>query len=69
VVRGISGDCRSGRPDFGAERLWVCDVFATRTRFGLWFRNIAMRMMNYGPLTTLFGGGVRDDFELPDYQL
>ncbi len=41
--------------------------FATRTRFGLWFRNLAMRMMNFGPLATLFAGSVRDDFELPDY--
>ncbi|BBA86733.1 MULTISPECIES: FAD-binding domain [Mycobacterium] len=43
--------------------------FATRTRFGLWFRNIAMRTMNIGPLATLFAGSVRDDFELPDYDL
>lgn len=41
--------------------------FATRTRFGLWFRNMAMRTMNFGPLATLFAGGVRDDFDLPDY--
>lgn len=41
--------------------------FATRTRFGLWLRNIAMRTMNFAPLATLFAGSVRDDFELPDY--
>jgi 2-polyprenyl-6-methoxyphenol hydroxylase-like FAD-dependent oxidoreductase len=41
--------------------------FATRTRFGLWFRNVAMRTMNFGPLATLFAGSIRDDFELPDY--
>ncbi|GAB7141858.1 FAD-binding domain [Mycobacterium riyadhense] len=41
--------------------------FATRTRFGLWFRNLALRTMNFGPLATLFAGNVRDDFELPDY--
>ncbi len=41
--------------------------FATKTRFGLWFRTMAMRTMNFRPLTTLFAGGVRDDFELPDY--
>jgi 2-polyprenyl-6-methoxyphenol hydroxylase-like FAD-dependent oxidoreductase len=41
--------------------------FATRTRFGLWFRNMAMRTMNFGTLATLFAGSVRDDFELPDY--
>lgn len=41
--------------------------FATRTRFGLWFRNVAMRAMNFGPMTRLLAGDVRDDFELPDY--
>ena len=41
--------------------------FATRTRFGLWFRNMAMRTMNFGPLATLFAGSVRDDFALPEY--
>jgi 2-polyprenyl-6-methoxyphenol hydroxylase-like FAD-dependent oxidoreductase len=41
--------------------------FATRTRFGVWFRNVAMRTMNFRPLATLFAGSVRDDFELPDY--
>ncbi|KAA1251378.1 FAD-binding domain [Mycobacterium simiae] len=41
--------------------------FATRTRFGLWFRNLAMRRMNFRPLATLFAGSIRDDFELPDY--
>lgn len=41
--------------------------FATRTRFGLWFRNMAMRTMNFHPLANLFAGSVRDDFELPDY--
>ncbi len=50
-----------------AERL--ISFFATRTRLGLWFRNIAMRTMNFGPLANLFGGGVRDDFELPAYQI
>lgn len=41
--------------------------FATRTRFGLWFRNLAMRTMNFGPLATVLAGGVRDNFELPEY--
>jgi 2-polyprenyl-6-methoxyphenol hydroxylase-like FAD-dependent oxidoreductase len=41
--------------------------FATRTRFGLWFRNLAMRTMNFGPLATLLAGSVRDEFELPEY--
>jgi 2-polyprenyl-6-methoxyphenol hydroxylase-like FAD-dependent oxidoreductase len=41
--------------------------FATRTRFGLRFRDLAMRTMNFSPLTKLLAGSVRDDFELPDY--
>lgn len=43
--------------------------FATKTQFGLWFRNLAMRTMNFGPLATLLAGGIRDDFELPDYAI
>ena len=41
--------------------------FATKTRFGLAFRNLAMRTLDFSPLATLFVGGVRDDFELLDY--
>ncbi|HTZ12750.1 MAG TPA: FAD-binding domain [Mycobacterium sp.] len=41
--------------------------FATRTRFGLWLRNVGLRMANFVPLATLFAGSVRDDFPLPDY--
>jgi 2-polyprenyl-6-methoxyphenol hydroxylase-like FAD-dependent oxidoreductase len=41
--------------------------FATRTRFGLWVRNMGLRMANFVPLATLFAGSVRDDFPLPDY--
>ncbi|ORV49007.1 hypothetical protein AWC02_07950 [Mycolicibacter engbaekii] len=41
--------------------------FATRTRFGLYFRNLAIRAMNLRMLTNLFAGAVRDDFDLPDY--
>ncbi|OBK34241.1 hypothetical protein A5658_11525 [Mycobacterium sp. 1245111.1] len=41
--------------------------FTTRTRFGLWFRNMAMRMADFGPLATLFAGAARDDFPLPEY--
>jgi 2-polyprenyl-6-methoxyphenol hydroxylase-like FAD-dependent oxidoreductase len=43
--------------------------FATRTRFGLWFRNLAIRAMNLRMLTRLFAGSVRDDFDLPDYRI
>ncbi len=49
----------------GAER--YIGFFATKTRLGLWFRTMAMRTMNFGPLATLFAGGIRDDFDLPDY--
>lgn len=41
--------------------------FATRTRFGLWFRNLAIRAMNVTPLASLFAGSVRDHVELPEY--
>jgi hypothetical protein len=33
----------------------------------LWFRNAAMRAMNFAPLTRVFAGEFRDDFQLPDY--
>lgn len=49
----------------GAERF--IGFFATRTRLGLWFRNVAMRTMNFRPLANLFAGSARDDFELPEY--
>ncbi|GAB3217004.1 FAD-binding domain [Mycolicibacterium hippocampi] len=51
----------------GAERM--LGFFATRTRFGLWFRNFAMNMMDVGPLAKLFAGSVRDNIDLPDYRL
>ncbi|MFA1704704.1 FAD-binding domain [Mycobacterium intracellulare] len=41
--------------------------FATRTRCGLWLRNLALRTMNFAPMTRLLARDVRDDFELPDY--
>jgi 2-polyprenyl-6-methoxyphenol hydroxylase-like FAD-dependent oxidoreductase len=49
----------------GAER--YIPFFATRTRFGLWVRNVGLRMANFVPLATLFAGSVRDEFTLPDY--
>ena len=48
-----------------AERM--IGFFAAQTRFGLWFRNIAMQTLNFGPLAALFAGGVRDNIDLPDY--
>ena len=50
----------------GAERL--LGFFATRTRFGLWFRDVAMRAMNLGrPVAGLFAGSLSDNLDLPDY--
>lgn len=49
----------------GARQL--LGFFATRTRFGLWLRNLAIRAMNIRPLANLFSGSIRDDFDLPDY--
>lgn len=52
----------------GAERM--LGFFATRTRFGLWFRDVAMRAMNLGrPIAALFAGSVRDNLDLPDYRI
>ena len=52
----------------GAERL--LGFFATRTRFGLWFRDVAMRAMNLGrPVAGLFAGSLRDNLDLPDYRI
>ncbi len=43
-------------------------VFATQTRLGLWFRDAAMRAMNFRPLAELLlSRSLRDDFELPTY--
>jgi 2-polyprenyl-6-methoxyphenol hydroxylase-like FAD-dependent oxidoreductase len=43
--------------------------FATRTRFGLWVRNVGLRVANFVPLASLFAGSIRDDFTLPDYRI
>ncbi|MGW4099124.1 FAD-binding domain [Mycobacterium sp. NPDC004974] len=52
----------------GAERM--LGFFATRTRFGLWFRNVALRAMNLSrPVAGLFTGSVRDDLDLPGYRI
>jgi 2-polyprenyl-6-methoxyphenol hydroxylase-like FAD-dependent oxidoreductase len=45
-------------------------VFATRTRPGIWFRDLVMGTMNFRPLAELvLARGLRDDFELPDYPM
>ncbi|WP_205634927.1 FAD-dependent monooxygenase, partial [Mycolicibacterium elephantis] len=51
----------------GAKRL--IGFFATKTRFGLWFRNIAIRSFAFPPLARMLAGSVADDFELPDYAI
>jgi 2-polyprenyl-6-methoxyphenol hydroxylase-like FAD-dependent oxidoreductase len=52
----------------GAEKF--IPVFATRTQRGIWFRNLAMRAMDFHPLGDLLvGRTLRDDFELPDYPM
>ena len=44
--------------------------FATRTKFGLWLRNIVMRAMNVGAGSRrLVAGDIRDDLELPQYAI
>jgi 2-polyprenyl-6-methoxyphenol hydroxylase-like FAD-dependent oxidoreductase len=44
--------------------------FAPRTALGIWFRNQVTRLMGISFVANaLIGGGLRDDFELPDYGL
>jgi 2-polyprenyl-6-methoxyphenol hydroxylase-like FAD-dependent oxidoreductase len=44
--------------------------FAARTDFGIWLRNLAMRTFNLWPIGDLvISRAVRDDIELPAYQL
>ncbi|MGB3355418.1 MAG: FAD-binding domain [Mycobacterium sp.] len=62
MLRPFIGDKQSG-----AEQM--LGFFTARTRFGLWFRNVAMRSMNFGPLATLLGRSISDDIDLPDYGL
>jgi 2-polyprenyl-6-methoxyphenol hydroxylase-like FAD-dependent oxidoreductase len=53
-----------------AAALKFLPVFATQTRLGIWFRNLAMRTMNFRPLADLvLTRSVRDDFELPNYPM
>lgn len=45
-------------------------VFVTKTEFGIWFRDLVMRTMNFRPLANvLVARSLRDDFELPDYSM
>jgi 2-polyprenyl-6-methoxyphenol hydroxylase-like FAD-dependent oxidoreductase len=44
--------------------------FAPKTAFGIWLRNVAMKLMVIPPVADLLiGGSVKDDFELPDLML
>lgn len=44
--------------------------FAAKTEFGIWLRNQAMRAFNVGPIGRLaMTRTLRDDIELPEYQL
>jgi len=43
--------------------------FATRTKFGLWIRNVVMRAMNFGPVLNLVAGDIRDKLDLPAYTI
>ncbi|WP_431231827.1 FAD-binding domain [Mycolicibacterium psychrotolerans] len=51
-----------------AEKLLA--VFATKTEFGIWFRQLAMKAMGFRPLFDLIAShSLRDDIELPDYPM
>ncbi|MBX3480743.1 MAG: FAD-binding domain [Caulobacter sp.] len=44
--------------------------FVPRTALGVWFRNLVTRVMAVPGLAELFlGGSVKDDFDLPDYDI
>jgi 2-polyprenyl-6-methoxyphenol hydroxylase-like FAD-dependent oxidoreductase len=52
----------------GAKSL--ISFFATRTDFGIWLRNLAVRAFDIRPIGHLvMGRALRDDIELPDYRL
>ncbi|AFM18520.1 2-polyprenyl-6-methoxyphenol hydroxylase-like oxidoreductase [Mycolicibacterium chubuense NBB4] len=62
LLRGFVDDKQKG-----AQKM--LGFFATETRFGLWFRNVALRTMNHLPLAGLFARTVRDDIDLPEYEI
>ncbi len=43
--------------------------FATRTKFGLWIRNVVMRAMKARPVLNLVAGDIRDKLDLPQYAI
>lgn len=45
-------------------------AFAPKTAFGVWIRNQATKLMAFPPMANLFmGRGLRDDIEIPDYDM
>lgn len=45
-------------------------IFATRTRLGIWFRNLVMNTLDVVPRADLLlRRDLRDDFDLPDYSM
>ncbi|MCX2929725.1 FAD-binding domain [Mycobacterium sp. CVI_P3] len=53
-----------------AGALKMLPVFATKTEFGIWFRDLVMRAMSVGPLFDLIvTRTLRDDIDLPDYPM
>ncbi|BBY44296.1 FAD-binding domain [Mycolicibacterium celeriflavum] len=58
----------NGQKQAGATKF--ISFFAARTSFGVWLRNMALRAMNFRPLGDLvMQRSVRDDIELPEYEL
>jgi 2-polyprenyl-6-methoxyphenol hydroxylase-like FAD-dependent oxidoreductase len=56
--------------DKQASATKLVPVFVTRTALGIWFRDLAMRTMNFHRLADLLlTRGLRDDFALPDYPM
>lgn len=55
---------------FGDRAEHFIPFFAARSRLGIWVRDQAMRAMSLEPLVKMFAGrAMRDDFELPDYDI
>jgi 2-polyprenyl-6-methoxyphenol hydroxylase-like FAD-dependent oxidoreductase len=43
--------------------------FVPKTRLGVWFRNLVMNLFVIGPIADFFIGDLRDDFDLPNYEM
>ena len=44
-------------------------AFAPKTRFGVWFRNQVTKLMGIPLVVEFFLGRLRDDFDLPEYEM